>query len=204
MDESVLDKIFSALSKVIIVVPIVVVVVALFLKFNQSVPSKSKQKTNDISVIPTLKPVQNQALRVTGSPFNLTGPLFCTVKTEESTVSAYIKDKKVLVNNVGKDMTNHILLSGDCVYNWEAGKYSGEKLCGVGQYVNLFTQFSQFGLVGTNSISSMIEQFGGSAKLGSREADLKNLLNACQTKEIEDMKIFEVPGNVLFRNKSVK
>src|SRR3989338_6111632 len=95
-----LDDFFHLISRFIIVFPIVIVIFTLFLKFNSG---KSQQKgflkyeltptpTKNQNIFDSLK---NERKATPSAKFNLTGPLVCTFSTNDSTINAYIKDKKI-------------------------------------------------------------------------------------------------------------
>ncbi len=67
---------------------------------------------------------------------------------------------------------------------WEKGKYSGEKICGIASYLSYFEQFSQLGFMGIGNL------------------DLASLTDSCKKEEIKDIRIFEMPKNILFKNKN--
>lgn len=110
MDNENISDFFSFVSKAVIILPIFIVIISLFLKFN--VPKKSTTITNTIS--PTVIP-----------KFDLKGPIVCD--------SLFIQDKKVLLKNKS---TNY-LLNGDCLYIWDEGKTSGERKCSLSNYISM-------------------------------------------------------------------
>ncbi len=112
-----LDSFFSFVSKAVIIIPIFVLIISLFLKFNSPKNSSSSSNpvcTGQTCLTPTKIPIsQNNAFK-----FDLKGPIVCN--------NLFIKDKKVLLKN---KLINY-LLNGDCLYIWDGDKGKGEKKCG--------------------------------------------------------------------------
>lgn len=128
-----MDDFFSFVSKAVIIIPIFVLIISLFLKFNQP-------KTGLINPKMGL---------VNDFKFNLQGPIVCD--------SLFIQNKKVLLKN----KTINYLLNGDCLYIWETGKTIGEKKCQLTNYVNMAENYlgllSVDDLINNNMIQDKIK-----------------------------------------------
>lgn len=174
-----LDDFFHIASKIIFILPVVMVVAALILKFNQKENYSSSQKINTAAIIsPTKKVVITPA-----AIFDLNGPLVCHINEKQVSLSAYIKDKKIFAAKEEKDKIDYFLVKNDCLYWWQKGKYSGEKICGISSYLSYFEQISKFGFMGMEKL------------------DLGSFIGNCKKEEIKDAKIFELPKDILFKNK---
>lgn len=176
-----MDDFFHFVSKVVIIIPFVIVISALVLKFNQK-GNYSQKIIPSPTVVATKIPVSSPSVKL-----NLIGPFVCQINEKEASISAYIKDKKVFVERSEGEKVDYFLLKDDCLYWWEKGKYTGQKICGIGPYLSYFEQFSNFPNLGA---------------LGMGDFNLTSLLGGCKKEEIKDTKIFKLPNNVLFRNKN--
>lgn len=174
-----LDDFFHIASKIIVVIPVIIVIAALILKFNQKESYSQKttflSKNTPIKIIPSVTPAVK---------FDLIGPLICQIGDDQSSISAYIKDKKIFVSKEEKNKVNYFLINNDCLYMWEKGKYSGEKFCGIASYLSYLENFSIFGFMGMTNL------------------DLASIIANCKKEEFKDGRIFEVPKSVLFKNKN--
>ncbi|MBI5127399.1 hypothetical protein HZA76_02995 [Candidatus Roizmanbacteria bacterium] len=85
-----MDDFFSVVSKGVIFVPIIVVISALLIKFNQNVPPPRK----NVSVSPTAAatPVQAKSKKIN---IDLKGPLVCRYKSDNQEYNLFVKNKKV-------------------------------------------------------------------------------------------------------------
>lgn len=169
IDNENISDFFSFVSKAVIILPIFIVIIALFLKF--SVPKKSTTIPNTIS--PTVIP-----------KFDLKGPIVCD--------SLFIKDKKVMLKNKS---TNY-LLNGDCVYIWDKDSASGERKCGLSNYINMAENY-----LGLFDIENIINNNLVKDVIKDKDIDLKEVIKSCQRKVIKDDSIFNIPEKVLFKLK---
>jgi hypothetical protein len=171
-----LDSFFSYVSKAVIVIPIIIFIFSLFFKF--ATPKNSVPNLN--SVTPSVIPV----IKKNTIKFDLQGPIVCD--------SLFVKDKKVLFKN---KLTNY-LLNGDCLYIWEQGKVDGEMKCSLSNYIkmaeNYLAYFNIDDLINNNLVKDLIKNKG---------INLENVVKSCKRKEIKDKTIFEIPKQVLFKNK---
>lgn len=164
--------------KLIIFFLILAVGSALFYKLDQITPVGKPSMVSTPTIYISLTPKLN---------LDLNGPLICQYTSKQSTISALIKNKSVFATKImGKQETDY-LLKGDCLYFWKKGQYSGEKICGLSSYLTLINIKPQFDL--------------SSLPLGSHSAEIQNVIKSCKKKEIKDENIFELPKNVLFKNK---
>jgi len=196
MEKDEVFEIFSVLSKVIIFIPIVVVIIGLIYRFNQ--PQNVNPKTQNQNLNPKSNQAQdNNKSKIT---IDLKGPLVCNGKIDDLTVSAFIKDKKIKAVFDQKNIKNNILLNGDCYYYWLTGQYTGEKVCGLSAIVGLVETMINFGGFNLDLVTSQLLNFGIDQKIATNEAKITELIQNCQKKNIDD-KVFELPNNILFKNK---
>lgn len=173
-DNESIHSFFSYVSKIVLIIPIFIVVVSLFFKFNQSRQSLINQEP---SIIPTISKIQNNSIK-----FDLVGPIVCE--------NLFIQNKKVLLKN----KTTNYLLNGDCLYIWEIGKQIGEKKCGLSNYVNMAENY-----LGSLSINDLLNNNLVKDKIKNKDIDLSTVIKSCKRGEIEDEKMFEVPKKILFK-----
>lgn len=193
MEQFTMDEIFHILSRVIIVFAGVVLLVGVIIRFNQNKPRNQSDEINTTSV--KLLPTQGQIKIATkASELNLNGPLVCNFSSPESTLSAYIKDKKIKGEMKVNLITNNFLINGDCVYIWQQGKFTGNKVCGISKYVGLVENFSWLGL----------PNFKNQSIFPINTSDLNKLIDSCQQKDIKDLSILDIPNNILFKNEELK
>lgn len=204
-----LDDFFHTVSRFIIIIPIILVVVAIFLKL---VNDGSQQKGfKEYSLLPT--PTESQNLLDSLNPakkstpsaeFNLTGPLSCSFSSGETNTNAYVKDKKIHIKMEEKNIVSNYLLKGDCVYIWKNGNYSGEKICGISQQVAIVDGLLSSGLLDPNLVFGSLGKVFDLPNVGESQDVLKSAMSSCKNEEPPNSVQFEIPKNVLFKNKPVK
>lgn len=167
---------FSFASKAVLIIPIFIIIVSLFFKFNQPTQGLINQTP---TVIPTISITQNNSFK-----FDLKGPIVCD--------SLFIQDKKVLLKNKS---TNY-LLNGDCLYIWDEGKTSGERKCSLSSYISMAENY-----LGLFNIDDMINNNLVKDMIKDRGIDLNEIIKSCQKKDIKDSSIFDIPNKVLFKSK---
>lgn len=175
-----LDSFFLFVSKAVIITPIFVLIIALFLKFNQPKTGLTNPKTNLVNQTPTIIPI----VKKNDFKFNLQGPIVCD--------SLFIQNKKVFFKNE----TANYLLNGDCLYTWETGKITGEKKCDLSNYINLAENylgfFSTDDLVNNNLVKEFIKD---------KNINLTDIIKNCRGEKIKDTSIFGIPNQVVFSDK---
>lgn len=174
-DNKELHTFFDYVSKAVIIIPIFVVVISLFFKFNQ--PKKQVNQTP--TTIPTINIKKNNSFK-----FDLKGPITCD--------NLFIKNKNIYFKN---EMTNY-LLNGDCLYTWGVGKYNGQKKCGLSNYVGLVETY-----LGFMSVDDLINNDLIKDKIKNKDVDLASIIKSCKRTKIRDQSIFEIPKKILFSNK---
>lgn len=175
-----MDDFFSFVSKAVIIVPIFVLIIALFLKFNQPKTGLINQKMSLINQAPTIIPVTKK----NDFKFNLQGPIVCD--------NLFIYNKKVLLKNV----TANYLLNGDCLYIWETGETSGEKKCNLSNYVNMAENYLGFFNIDDLISNNLVKEF-----IKDKDINLTDVIKSCKNEKIKDVSIFGIPKEVLFSDK---
>lgn len=200
------DEFFHIVSRLIIIFPIIIVVTAVFIKLT----SRSTQQKGFVKKQLTPTPTKTQNLldklkpdkkSTDSAKFNLTGPLICSFDSQNSKVKAYIKDKKISLIVEKKDETDNFLLTGDCLYNWDEGSYSGEKICGISEKVNILEGLLSSGLVDINFLFKSLNQIMSINPTEKSGDSFQSILNSCENKPIPENIRFSLPKNILFKNK---
>lgn len=204
-----LDDIFHIVSRFTIIFPIVIVIVALFLKYSGGASQQKSFKEYNLTPTPTKSQNLLDSLNVLkkSSPsarFNLTGPLTCYFSNDSSAVNAYVKDKKIFIKMDEKNVLSNYLLSGDCVYIWKSRIYSGEKICGISQQVAIVEGLLSSGFLDSNLIFGSLGKVFALPNSGGSQDVLKSAMSSCRNEEIPNSVQFEIPKNVLFKNKVLK
>ncbi len=91
----------------------------------------------------------------------------------------------------------HYLLDGDCLYYWQSGQKTGNKMCGVGQYLTIGRTLLSTGLLTNESAGEMVKNMGKDIIPSS--FDFQKMLSTC--KNIKEVKpeMFALPQGVLFK-----
>jgi hypothetical protein len=183
-------------SKVIIIIPIVIVAVALLFKLQQSIPVLNSK----VEISPTPTAVQAIAAPSpvpTTIKIDLTGPYSCEYSEKGQAAQAYIKDKNISLQ-MTQGQGENFLLKGDCYYKWEPHTYTGEKVCGVSTLVNLYQTVSAVGGVDLSSILSMAQS--SDANVASISADfVQKTISSCKKEPVKDS-VFTLPYGVVFKD----
>ncbi|MFA6532963.1 MAG: hypothetical protein WCT22_03120 [Patescibacteria group bacterium] len=172
-----MDDFFSFVSKAVIVIPIFILIISLFIKFNRPKMGLTNQQTGLVNQTPTGIPITKK----NDFKLNLQGPIVCD--------NLFILNKKVLFKN----KTINYLLNGDCMYIWETGKTNGEKKCQLSNYVNMAENY-----LGFLSMDDLINNNLIKDKIKNKDIDLAKVVKSCKMREIKDKTIFEIPKKIVF------
>lgn len=100
-----MDDFFSIASKAVMIVPIVIVIFALVLKFNEK-PIKIYNRIDGISPTVTIKPRNTKKVSI-----DFEGPLVCHYKMEGQEYRVYIKNRQIRLVVKSGEKTNELDLS---------------------------------------------------------------------------------------------
>ena len=190
------DKLLNFVSRFVIIIPLIIIILALIFK-----SQKQEFKKENINITPTI-PIKNTQLDF--KKINLNGEYTCSFKTKEATQTAYIKNKKIFVESLNKikNETDYFIFSGDCLYNWDKGEYSGEKFCGLSKYISTAEKLLSVGFIDVDTILKSVKEVSKGTGAKNEDIDLKNL--TCKEGINQKKDLFNIPLNVLFKNKEVK
>lgn len=191
-----LDKLFYFASRLVITIPIIVLILALILKLNNS-----SRQIKSIPEKQILTPTPTKSVKI-ASPeamLDLKGPFICQLSSQDATISAYIKDKKILAEIKKLDETTNYILNSDCLYIWTKDKsFTGVKKCGLSSYINLMESFISSGLLSLDSLFSSSE-LKNSYLLNLKETDFQSLFKTCKKQSVDE-RLFILPTQILFKN----
>lgn len=192
-----LDEFFYYSSKVILSIPIIIVILGLVVKFNQKKEQNSDYKSKKIISTPIISPKLTAVPKPVkeNSSFNLQGPLVCRYSSNEASISAYIKNKNIFVKINKKDKGENFLVSGDCLYSWKDNQYTGEKICGIGQYISLVSSLPFI----DPSLVLNGELLLDKSELPIKKEEFDHLASFCKKEKIND-EIFKPPLAIIFKN----
>lgn len=198
MADSNSDEIFSVLSKLTIIIPLVVIVTAIVLKYNGKTVDNSGLKQN-VNKTPsaTSVPGKTASLRI-----DIIGPWQCDFEISGSSTSAFIKNKQLYAQTKEKNVTENFIFNNDCLYRWQSQKYTGDKYCGLSPMISLVELMS--GISGGLDLKSLVgnlSQIGIDKNITDKIKNI-DLDKSCQKKE-PPVNIFTVPTNVLFLNAAI-
>ncbi|MEN9327480.1 MAG: hypothetical protein RI947_288 [Candidatus Parcubacteria bacterium] len=195
MESSSTHSFFETVSKVVIIIPVVIILIALVTQINKPSISSQSKKNTSAAIIPTDMP----AAETKGMPLNLEGPTHCVAQNEQLSVSAYVKNKNIYAEVTKPSTIQNYLVNGDCLYQWEQKKFIGKKSCGMSQYIGLAETMAKFNMLTTDTLVKVIASLPTDDKTKSTvKTDYSNLKPVCENTEIKDS-VFAIPGTVKFK-----
>lgn len=184
-------------SKLTIAVPLVIMVLALLISIN----SRSQSMIKKTSIQPTLK-VESQTSQTASAAstisFDLKGPLNCEYKSSTQDIRVAVKDTKVATTIIENKQQRHIIRSGDCVYLWNHGELTGQKICGVEQYASMFQMVSSLPFFKPEMLASMLNQFNTQPGASiAAQLPFAEVLKKCKKSAVNEG-VFDIPTAVNF------
>lgn len=171
-------------SKGVIVVPVLLLILAFVFLY----PGKNlKEKI--------FKPTPTPTRAVTVENIDLSGEYICKSNDWEG----YIKQGKIYIKNTAKQ-TNFYLYRDDCLYSWKNKEYNGSKVCGLSPYISIFENLSRLKLL---NFETIISSFLPNVDSDQTSKKIGEVLQSCSQGTVENVEIFEIPQNVLFKNKQL-
>lgn len=191
-------NIFHILSRIIAVFAIIILIIGLIIRFNQNKPTIQSFITNQKPTIeiPSEKSI-TETISTSAAELNLKGPFICNFSSPGATVSAFVKDNNAYGKLEQQTKTTLILLKGDCIYSWASSSIEGEKLCGLSPYISIFGKMPIANLLGNSQLLSLVGGFG------INQSMIPSILNSCKKEEINNERVFNLPKNVVFKEKKI-
>ncbi len=187
-------------SKAVILIPVIIVLLAVFFNITQKITVADKTITatptvtpSPVPLIPTEPPIR----------LDLKGPLMCIYSEKLSSANVMIKNENINIQLRG-DHSENILVNGDCAYKWEPTKRIGQKMCGISSYIKIYESFSSLGQLNLDSLLGFLQLSDSTAdkNLPSKEF-LQHVINSCQKQDVKDSS-FIVPKIVTFKESKSK
>lgn len=187
------------ISNLIIIISIFLIIIGLFVRKINNQNNLESLSKNYFLITPTLttNPTTKEKTK-NQQKLDLNGPLICNYQTKEASISAFIKEKKILGRVEAKNEITNFLVDDDCLYFWQ--NYNGEKICGIGVYKNLLTQLSGSLNLFNNSVFKNFLPDEFKKTIGETNFDLSQLLNSCQKKEFN--LDFKSPADIFFKDRT--
>lgn len=200
-DNGLLDDIFHNFSRIIIIIPLLVLVSGVVIRLGNKSSNKPEIALSPSpSAFPSSSPILTQS-PVSLQKLNLTGPLFCDFQLEGMKGSVYVKNRKVFAEIIRKTDTTNVLVEGDCYYKWEKGSYGGEKTCGISSFLNMAETLSGLGMFGIEDIVKLLPAENQKAGENVKASDIEKVISSCKDVVILDS-VFKIPKGVTFKKSS--
>lgn len=178
-------------------VAIIILVVALF-AIRYDVFKSSNQSIHP-SLTPSITPVLKSVAPLNSLQLNPSQPFVCSYIGKEASVSAYRKENTFFAQNKIAESTSFYLIQGNCFYTWKQSVSIGQKICGIGQYVNVANMLLSSGIGDISTLMNFIpKEISTASQSAVPLAMFKEVIKTCKNNEIKEKKIFEVPVNIKF------
>lgn len=154
----------------------IVFVVFIFVFFSKTAFQSTTPIPANTRVIPTVTPT------VKKTTINFDKPVRCAFNAEGASYSAQIDDTSVAAVVTEQKSTRHMVVNGDCLYQWINGETTGTKRCGMLSMIALGKQ-----LVGSGIMS-----------LDTIVPGVSNPLEQCANVGSIDKVVFTIPQTIRF------
>lgn len=199
-EENFLDKFIYNFSRVAILIPILFIVMGVSMKvmgFNFATPQSALAQ---ITPTPAFTASDNNIFSNVSAgetKIDLKGPLICSGTFNAITADVKIKDYSIAATLIADNRTRNIIVEGDCLYHWFSNTKTGQKMCGISQYMPMINLLSQFNMLDIKTIFSLIPNMNTPVSLDDNDA--QQLAQSCAPGEITDS-VFNVPAGITFSN----
>lgn len=180
----------STISKVVILIPVLIILLALIVKRGDKNQVSLKMAQFDPS--PTI--VEPTDIPDDKVYVDLEGPSTCVMKNKEYKVTAQIKNSHIAATIEGANQTKNYILTDDCLYIWARNERSGIKKCDMAKVMPMVKGLAQLHLLTINDTIAALSRVG---LQGNTFATMKWDKPVCQKTEVKDT-VFNIPGNVAF------
>ncbi len=184
-------RFFGYFAKIIPILPIIIILLGLILKFSE--PKKI--------ILPSIVPTPSVRPKADKEDFqfNLNDAFSCNFEKKDYEAKLFNKNKTVLFEIKKTAVTEYFLLKGDCYYTWINGQFSGEKKCGL---TPLFLTLETFmamnpGFKPEDFVKMVPAEI--LTRINLTESEIKKFVNSCLKTDV-DMTKLELPTNILFKN----
>ena len=196
------------IAKATIVVPVIIILIAVVLRFASTSYQSTVSDSTTISLsatLPTASPTSAPAYNKSALPrastvkLNLKGPLACTYTDTDSDFKLFIQDRNVYAKFKSKEAINYVLVKGDCGYKWSDKEKEGIKMCNIGQYLSMVETFTSLPFFSPDLLLSFIPAFQGvnPEQSGASNNAISQLMSNCMKQSV-NASLFDVPNTVQF------
>jgi hypothetical protein len=196
MNNDSISQVFYYLSKGVIGLALLVLVIGVVSR--SSIDKKPKENllrpTPEAVISNNSSKEDSATAKISAEIFNSNSSFVCQASSEAS-FKFYIKNKKVAGQTTDKTTIRNYVFDGDCLYIWKGGFTVGGKLCGLSQYLSIFSSLSGLGLSNIN-VTDLLKSVD---KVGSSAAKIEVIAQTCKKKEIKDVSIFSPPKYINFQ-----
>lgn len=200
----IIDGFFYHIGRYIFLVPLVVIVIVVTLKFTK--PTQlSVPNTEIISPTVTLLSAQVNTIQTatTSAVFdvktlNLIGPWYCPYNDQTASVSAYISNRRARADIATANTTTHIVFLDDCYYSWKEREKTGEMMCGLKQVVSMVEPLLQSGVLNLSQLGGLAKQYINTS--ASSIGDVTKYMQNCSKKPVKE-ELFRYPTDVKWQKK---
>ena len=198
MNEDFFHHFFHAASRIIFIVPFVVIFVAIAIRY-QVFNSNSEPVMKNITSSKKIQNITTSSQTIKKAGPDLSKDVTCSFLGKEASISAYKKENNIFVRNKTLKETSNYLINGDCLYKWKEGSSMGQKTCGIGQYVSIAQTLYSTGLIDINTLINYIPKDVAVASQSAIPlAKIKQVIQSCVNKKVEEKNMFNVPKEVGF------
>ncbi len=183
------------ISRFVIFLPIIVLILAFFINSSSQKATFLAEQVTPTIISQDVIVKKKQSTAKTNMKLDLNGPYRCVYKDKTIDADISIKNKNVYAVYKTKNTTATAVLKGDCAYNWEQNKLTGEKMCGISQYISIFEMLSSWNIMSFDSLSSMISEAQPGMSIDS--SVMSNIAESCKKEEVNDS-LFVVPTTISF------
>ncbi|MDA1316726.1 MAG: hypothetical protein O3B87_01725 [bacterium] len=193
------------LPRLIVAIPIAILVLGVYVKMafpNQLRMLTSSQSDNLISSESASEYSQQESIPAphTSDPvsFDIVKPRTCEYKSDGINAQVFVQNNKVSATITQEGEVKRIMLLDDCAHIWQEGEFTGQQICGVSQYLELFQTYSSF--LSPDMLIGMIPGLDEGTEIGSGDI-LSRVLNSCVDGAVDESK-FILPKNINFEKTS--
>ena len=182
---NIFDDFFYFFKKIIFYIPIVILILGVIIKINQTPQAKKEP--------PKAMPRPSPTAPSPGEKLDFNGPLICRYSSKTGSVNVFIKNKQIFGERVTGEAASFYLLKNDCLYSWKKGEVDGRRVCGLGSYISVLTAMFSLTAPDAKDLARLIPKTLSDNLIGSDSAVMEALLKSCKKEAINDLKIFEIP-----------
>ena len=194
-----IHEFFYVASRVVLVVPFVVIFIVLAIRY-QVFNSNIEPVVKNLSSSKKVQNITTSSQIIKKEGMDLNKDVICSFFDKEASISAYKKENNIFVRNKTLKEISNYLINGDCLYKWKEGSSTGQKTCNIGRYVSIAQTLYSTGLIDIDTLMNYIPK---DVSIASQNAfplsKIKQVIQSCMNKKVEEKNMFNVPKEVRFK-----